>query len=188
MVHLEMFNNFCAVRKYFTFEHVYGVTKSMDKNKIVMIAPVAVAGILMLAVLAAISSTNQAFAAEPTKLTLAVSMGTRVPVNERVPITLSGRLTSDDSPLAGVAGATISFSCDKEPCGRPVTTTGLRGHYSVAASLSATPPKSTSTIEASTQKTFCTLLGCYEGSEASLTVPLCENPPGYWSVCGRPPD
>src|SRR5215472_5425535 len=41
----------------------------MGKNKIVMIVP-AVAWILMLAVLAAISSTNQAFAANRTELTL----------------------------------------------------------------------------------------------------------------------
>jgi len=47
----------------------------MDKNKIVMIAPVAVAGILMLAILAAVSSNNQAFAAEKkrTELTISVS-------------------------------------------------------------------------------------------------------------------
>ena len=46
----------------------------MDKNKIVIIAPVAVTGILMLAVLAAMSSTNQAFAAEKkTEVTISAT-------------------------------------------------------------------------------------------------------------------
>ncbi len=50
----------------------------MNKNKIAMVAPIAVAVILILTVLAAISSTNQAFAQKKTcALTLNVSPDTK---------------------------------------------------------------------------------------------------------------
>jgi hypothetical protein len=60
-----------------------------------------------------------------------------------VPGSISGRLPSEGS---GVAGATIIINCDEEECDTADTDSG--GHYSVAASLNATEPKSTHTIEA----------------------------------------
>src|SRR5215469_17982104 len=111
----------------------------MDKNKIVMIAPVAVAGILMLAVLAAISSTNQAFAqAKPTTLSLGANpnRGTVGSNTGILPVSLSGTLISEGS---GVAGATITFT------GVPGdTTTDSGGHYGIRVHLS----HGTHTIEA----------------------------------------
>jgi hypothetical protein len=75
----------------------------MIKKKITMVAPIAVAGILTLSVLAVISSTNQAFAQEkPTELTLSVSPTTPGASSYDV----KGRLTSEGS---GVGGATITF-------------------------------------------------------------------------------
>lgn len=75
----------------------------MIKKKITMVAPIAVAGILTLSVLAAISSTNQAFAQErPTELTLSLSPTTPGASSYDV----KGRLTSEGS---GVGGATITF-------------------------------------------------------------------------------
>jgi len=167
-----MFNNNFAVRKYFTFEDVYGVIKSMDKNKIVMIAPVAVAGILMLAVLAAISSTNQVFAAEKKRTELTISATPSGPAKTEeingfsqkwVPVTISGRLTSEGS---GVAGAYVVVNClpsEEGECGSANTDSG--GHYSVTASLNATEPKSTHTIQAETHHEN-------ETSEASTTIQL----------------
>jgi hypothetical protein len=72
---------------------------------IAMIAPVAVAGILMLAILAA--TTGLAFAQEkPTELTLNVSP-TTVLSGSTAPISVTGKLTSGGS---GVGGATITFT------------------------------------------------------------------------------
>jgi hypothetical protein len=63
------------MHKYFTFAWSY--EQNMN-NKIALLAPIAVAGILALAVLASISSNNQAFAEEkPTQLTLNVSPDTK---------------------------------------------------------------------------------------------------------------
>src|SRR5215831_4369391 len=164
-----MFNNNFAVRKYFTLEDVYGVIQSMDKNKIVMIAPVAVAGILMMAVLAAISSTDQTFAAEKKRTELTISVSKNGPAKTEeingfsqkwVPVTISGRLTSDGS---GVAGAHVVVNCDEEECDSADTDSG--GHYSVTASLNATEPKSTHTIQANTHHEN-------ETSEASTTIQL----------------
>jgi len=118
----------------------------MDKNKIVIIAPVAVTGILMLAVLAAMSSTNQAFAAEKkTEVTISATQNGPTKTEESgtwVPVTLSGRLTSEDS---GVAGATVALYCDDSPCDREPPSGGGRtlayadtdsgGHYSVGVVL-----------------------------------------------------
>jgi hypothetical protein len=163
-----MFNNFWVVRKYFTFEHVYGVT---NKVWTIMIAPVAVAGILMFAVLAAISSTNQAFAAEKkTELTITVYKKGPAKTEEIngfsqkwVPVTISGRLTSDGS---GVAGAYVVVNClpsEEGECGSANTDSG--GHYSATVSLNATDPKSTHTIQANTHHEN-------ETSEASTTIQL----------------
>src|SRR5215831_14920520 len=111
----------------------------MDKNKIVTIAPVAVAGILMLAVLAAMSSTNQAFAAKRTELTISVTQtGPAKPIKSGkatltdVPVKISGRLTSEGS---GVAGATIGITCGgsgeaEETCPGRSAVTDSGGHYS----------------------------------------------------------
>ena len=71
-----------------------------------VIAAVTVAGILMLALLATISSTNQAFAqAKPTILSLGSSptsghAGTRTGT---LPVSLFGKLTSDHSPVKGAS-------------------------------------------------------------------------------------
>jgi len=65
-----------------------------------VIAAVGVAGILTLSVLAAISSTNQAFARASTDLSLRA-----VPnkgEGEAVRVDLSGKLTSEGSPVGGV--------------------------------------------------------------------------------------
>lgn len=157
----------------------------MDKNKIGMIGPVAVAGILMLAVLAAISSTNHAFSADkkPTKLTLAVQIPYKKrsakAVSDRVPVTISGRLSNES--FSPVADATIIVDCDGEQCG--TSPTDSDGHYSVGASLNVPPNSNSSTniITAVTQK----VPDDYEKSENTMTAQLCEDPdhPGYWSFC-----
>ena len=67
-----------------------------------VIAAVGVAGILTLSVLAAISSTNQAFAQKPTELTVAMSPDTTVAQKYHA----TGKLTSEGK---GVGGATITF-------------------------------------------------------------------------------
>jgi len=140
----------------------------MDKNKIVMIVH-AVAGILMLAILAMISSTNQAFAAEKKRTELTISATQKGPAKTEeingfsqkwVPVTISGRLTSDGS---GVAGAHVVVNCDEEECDSADTDSG--GHYSVTASLNATEPKSTHTIQANTHHEN-------ETPEASTTIQL----------------
>ncbi|MFZ0511334.1 MAG: hypothetical protein WAM14_06995 [Candidatus Nitrosopolaris sp.] len=105
-----------------------------------VIAPVAVAGILTLAILAAISSTNQAFAqAKPTALSLgAYPNKGKVGANTgTLPVSLSGQLTSEGS---GVAGATISFS----GVDHGSTTTDSGGHYGIGVRLGP----GTHTIEA----------------------------------------
>jgi hypothetical protein len=126
---------------------LWSYEQSMDKSKIVMIAPVTVAAILMLAVLAAISSTNQVFAAEKkTEVTISATQNGPAKTEENnetwVPVTLSGRLTSEGS---GVAGATVALYCDDSPCDREPPSGGGRtlayadtdsgGHYSVGVVL-----------------------------------------------------
>jgi hypothetical protein len=112
----------------------------MNKNKIVMIAPVVVAGILMLAILAA--TTGPAFAQEkPTELTLNVSP-TTVLSGSTAPISVTGKLTSGGS---GVGGATITFtglsgvkavtgpdgtfSTTTSASGMDITTNSITAHY-----------------------------------------------------------
>ena len=67
-----------------------------------VIAAVGVAGILTLSLLAAISSTNQAFAQKPTELTVAMSPDSTVAHKYHA----TGKLTSEGK---GVGGATITF-------------------------------------------------------------------------------
>ncbi len=91
----------------------------MDKNKIVMIAPVAVAVILMLVILAAISSTNQAFAAATTAttLTLQVQQSTKTlgKASDMVPLTISGKLwTKDFSHFSGNTWSYYKCMCKWE--------------------------------------------------------------------------
>jgi hypothetical protein len=70
----------------------------MIKKKITIVASIALAGILALSVLAAISITNQAFAQEkPTQLTLNVSPDTKGATS----YSLTGKLTSDGIGLPG---------------------------------------------------------------------------------------
>jgi hypothetical protein len=74
-----------------------------------VVAAVTVAAILilMLTILATISSTNQAFAQQkPTTLTINVSPTTAKP-GSIAPISVTGKLTSEGS---GVGGATITFT------------------------------------------------------------------------------
>jgi hypothetical protein len=66
------------------------------------ILPVTVAGILILAVLSTISSTNQVFAQKPTELTVGMSPDTTVAQKYHA----TGKLTSEGK---GVGGATITF-------------------------------------------------------------------------------
>jgi len=138
----------------------------MDTNKIVMIAPVAVAGILMLAVLAAMSSTNQALAAEKKRTELTISATQTGPAKNEANETkenvkFSGRLTSEGS---GVAGATIAIECDGRECRSADTDNG--GHYSVGAEL---PDHGTKyEIEALTEH----IPSDYENSNATTTIQL----------------
>ena len=67
-----------------------------------VIAAVGVAGILTLSLLAAISSTNQAFAQKPTELTVAMSPDSTVAHKYHA----TGKLTSEGK---GVGGATINL-------------------------------------------------------------------------------
>jgi maltose-binding protein MalE len=130
----------------------------MDKNKIVMIAPVAVAVILMLAVVAAMSSTNQSYAATTTATTLTLQVHTSTKtlgkLSDMVPLTISGRLWTKDFSRA-IPGATIKISCDGKECG--TSDTDSNGHYSASTSLNAICTvgictHSTNTIKASTLK------------------------------------
>jgi hypothetical protein len=112
----------------------------MNKNKIVTVTPIAVAGILALAVLAtAISSTNRAFAQEkPTELTVSVSPDTFGAGTYHV----TGELTSDGQ---GVGGATITFTwymsglgiTGTNPAAKILspTETSADGTYSVSGSI-----------------------------------------------------
>ena len=71
-----------------------------------VIAAVTVAGTLMLAILATISSTNQAFAeAKPTILSLGSSptSGHVGAQTGTLPVSLFGKLTSDHSPVDGAS-------------------------------------------------------------------------------------
>ena len=147
----------------------------MDKNKIVMIAPVAVAVILMLVILAAISSTNQAFAADKTAttLTLQIQKSTKTlgKASDTVPLTISGKLWTKDFSRT-IPGATISVCVIGKECS--TSDTDSDGHYSVSTSLNPICPtiqchSSTNTIEASTVK----VPDNYEGSETSMTIQLC---------------
>ena len=80
------------------------VCKCMTQKPIAIsvIAAVGVAGILTLSVLAAISSTNRAFAQKPTELTVGMSPDTR----GKSQYYATGKLTSEGK---GVGGATITF-------------------------------------------------------------------------------
>lgn len=70
----------------------------MNKKKITMLAPVAVAGILTFSVLAAIPLTSQVFAQiKRTQLTLNVSAGTKGASS----YLLTGKLSSEGKGLAG---------------------------------------------------------------------------------------
>jgi hypothetical protein len=104
-----------------------------------VIAPVAVAGILTLSVLTAISSTNQAFGLKPTSLSLgAYPNKGKVGANTgTLPVSLSGTLTSEGS---GVSGATITFTGVEHGA----TTTDSGGHYGIGVRLGP----GTHTIEA----------------------------------------
>jgi hypothetical protein len=112
----------------------------MKKNKIVKIAPVVIAGILTLTVLAAISSTNQALAQQTCDLTVNVSPATAGPS----PHDVTGKLTCGGS---GVGGATITFTSYKsglglnpnEPTAKILSpaVTNADGTYSVTGSVCA---------------------------------------------------
>jgi hypothetical protein len=109
----------------------------MKKNKIAMITPVAVVGIL---ILAAISSTNQAFAQQKCDLTVNVSPATA----GASPHDVTGRLTCAGS---GVGGATITFTSYKSGLGLnpneatakilSPAVTNADGTYSVTGSVCA---------------------------------------------------
>ncbi|MGA9150967.1 MAG: carboxypeptidase-like regulatory domain-containing protein [Candidatus Nitrosopolaris sp.] len=96
-----------------------------------VIAAVTVAGILMLAILAAISSANQAFAqAKSTILSLGSSPTRHVDANTDT-LPLFGKLTSDHSP---VDGASIIITGTGEGKQFSVTTNQL-GSYSTFTHL-----------------------------------------------------
>ena len=103
-----------------------------------VVAPVAVAGILTLAILAAVSSTNQAIALKQTILTLSAypNKGKVIPPST-LPVSLFGQLTSEGS---GVSGATITFTGVQHAS----TITDTRGHYGTGVRLGS----GTHTIEA----------------------------------------
>lgn len=107
-----------------------------------VIAAVTVAGILMLATLAVISSTNQALAqTKPTTLTLAAyPNGGRVGATTgKLPVSLFGKLTSEGSD---VGGASITLTGTGE--GTKHLTTDQFGSYSTSTWLEP----GTHTIEA----------------------------------------
>lgn len=135
--------------------------------------------ILMLVVLAAISSTNQAFAAATTAttLTLQVQKSTKTlgKVSDMVPLTISGKLWTKDFSRA-IPGATISVCVSGKECG--TSDTDSDGHYSVSTSLKPIVERSTYTVKASTLK----VPDNYEESEASMTIQLCKD--ATWSFCG----
>jgi hypothetical protein len=111
----------------------------MNKNKIA--GPVAVTGILMLAVLATISSTNQALAqAKPTSLSLGAfpNKGKVGATTGTLPVSLSGKLTSEGS---GVGEASITITGIGE---EKHLTTNEFGSYSTFVHL----PPGTYTIQA----------------------------------------
>ncbi len=138
-----------------------------------MIAPVAIAGILIMAILAAISSTNQAFAADKKRTELTISASsTGGPAKTQegnetheaytdIPVKFSGRLTSEGS---GVAGATIIINCDGEEFNTVDTDSG--GHYSVGGELR--DHGRTYEIDAWTQH----ISSDYNESSASTTIKL----------------
>jgi len=71
-----------------------------------VIAAVTVAGILMLAILATISSTNQTFAQDKTTILSLGSSPTSGHVGAHtgtLPVSLFGKLTSDHSPVKGAS-------------------------------------------------------------------------------------
>jgi hypothetical protein len=105
----------------------------MYKNKVTTVASVSLAAILTLSVLAAISSTNQAFAqAKPTTLTLgAFPNKGKVGANTgTLPVSLFGKLTSEGSD---VAGASITLSGTAE--GTKHLTTDQFGSYATSTHL-----------------------------------------------------
>jgi hypothetical protein len=100
--------------------------------KITMVTPIAVAGILTLSVLAAISLTNHVFAQEkPTQLTIKVSPDIVGESSYQV----TGRLTSESE---GLGGATITFTWSMGNSGAKIlspTQTNSDGFYGVAGSI-----------------------------------------------------
>jgi len=98
-----------------------------------VIAAITVAGILMLAIVATILSTNQAFAqAKPTILSLGSSptSGHVDAHTGTLPVSLFGKLTSDHSP---VDGASITLNGTGE--GTKHLTTNQFGSYSTSTHL-----------------------------------------------------
>jgi len=103
-----------------------------------VITSVAVAGILIVGILAASSSTNQAIALKPTILTLSAYPNKgKVLSPGTLPVSLFGQLTSEGS---GLAGATIRFIGVQHA----YTITDSVGHYGIHVRLGA----GTHTIEA----------------------------------------
>jgi len=101
-------------------------------SKISMVTPIAVAGILTLSVLAAISLTNQVFAQEkPTQLTIKVSPDIVGESSYQV----TGRLTSEGE---GLDGTTITFTWSMGNSGASIlspTQTNSDGFYGVTGSI-----------------------------------------------------
>ena len=99
--------------------------------KITMVTPVAVAGILILPVLAAISLTNHVFAQKPTELTIKVSPDILGEGSYQV----TGRLTSEGE---GLGGATINFTWSMGNSGAKIlspTQTNSDGFYGVGGNI-----------------------------------------------------
>ena len=99
--------------------------------KITMVTPVAVAGILILPVLAAISLTNHVFAQKPTELTIKVSPDILGEGSYQV----TDRLTSEGE---GLGGATINFTWSMGNSGAKIlspTQTNSDGFYGVGGNI-----------------------------------------------------
>jgi len=96
-----------------------------------IVTPIAVAGILALPVLAAISLTNHVFAQKPTQLTIVVSPHIVGESSYQV----TGRLTSEG---VGLGGATINFTWTNGNSAVEIlspTQTNSHGFYGVTGSL-----------------------------------------------------
>ena len=106
----------------------------MHKNKIVMIAPVAIAAILILGILSGISSTE---AAGKTVKTPYVSKTVKTPyVSKTVKTTFTAKLTGNNevppvnTPATGVAG--FKLSSDGKVLNYHLSTTNLKGFKDAA--------------------------------------------------------